>query len=316
MRPLLEIRDLYRTFKGGGSADRKTVYAVRGVNLCVRPAETLGLVGESGCGKSTLARCSVRLLEPSEGTVIYDGEDLGQLSPAALRLRRRQFQIIFQDPAASLNPRMTVAEILVEPFKAHGIGMRRERLSWAGELMEKVSLDPAYAGLLPGSLSGGQQQRVAVARSLALKPQLIIADEPVSALDLSVQAQILNLLVDLRKQMGLTLMLISHSLAVIHYMCTRVAVMYLGRIVEESPAPVFFRRPDHPYSQVLLDSMPGGIGGSRKEGDIGEIPSPFSPPSGCSFHPRCPHAAAQCRRESPSLVERGEDHRVACFLYH
>ncbi len=316
MRPLLEIRDLYVTFKRGDSADRKIVYAVRGVNLAVQPAETLGLVGESGCGKSTLARCAVRLLEPSEGSVVYDGDDLGRLSPAALRLRRRQFQMIFQDAAASLNPRMTVAEILVEPFKVYGIGTRRERLSWAGELMEKVSLDRAYADSLPESLSGGQQQRVAIARSLALKPQLIVADEPVSALDLSVQAQILNLLVDLRKQMGLTLMLISHSLAVIHYTCSRVAVMYLGRIVEESPALVFFRRPRHPYSQVLVDSVPKGIDGSRKEGNIGEIPSPFNPPSGCSFHPRCPHVTAQCGRESPSLVELGEDHRVACFLYH
>lgn len=315
MHPLLDIRGLHKTFEAGDLAGGRAVYAVRGVDLSVQPAETVGLVGESGCGKSTLARCAVRLSEPSEGSVFYDGEDLGGLSPAALRLRRRQFQMIFQDAAASLNPRMTIAEILVEPFKAHGIGTRRERLSWVSELLEKVSMDPAFIDSLPESLSGGQQQRVAIARSLALKPRMIIADEPVSALDPSVQAQILNLLVDLRKQMGLTLILISHSLAVVHYTCSRVAVMYLGKIVEESPALVFFTQPDHPYSRILLDSMPKGVGVSRKEGSIAEPPSPFNPPSGCAFHPRCPHVMAWCRRESPSLVARGKDHRVACFLY-
>ncbi|NWG14367.1 MAG: ABC transporter ATP-binding protein, partial [Acidobacteria bacterium] len=194
MNPLLEIRGLHKTYEGGKSAGRRPVYAVRGVDLAIQPAETLGVVGESGCGKSTLARCAAWLLKPTEGTVLYDGEDLGLISRTALRLRRRQFQIIFQDAAASLNPRMKVADILVEPFRAHGIGTQQERRSWISELMKRVSLDPAFADVLPESLSGGEQQRVVIARALALKPRLIIADEPVSALDLSVQAQILNLL--------------------------------------------------------------------------------------------------------------------------
>ncbi|NWG13659.1 MAG: ABC transporter ATP-binding protein, partial [Acidobacteria bacterium] len=187
--------------------------------------------------------------------------------------------------------------------------------SWISELMKRVSLDPAFADVLPESLSGGEQQRVVIARALALEPRLIIADEPVSALDLSVQAQTLNLLIELREQMGLTLMLVSHSLGAVHYACSRVAVMYLGKIVEEAPTPLFFRQPEHPYSRVLLDSTPRGLAGTGKSGDVGEVPSPSCPPSGCSFHPRCRHAMDRCRRESPSLMDRGKDHRVACFLY-
>jgi len=313
--PLLEINNLHRSFAAGGLGNRRMVYAVRGVDLAVHRAEVLGLVGESGCGKSTLARCAVRLLAPSAGSVLYEGIDLSQLSPSELRRRRREFQMIFQDAAASLNPRMTVAEILAEPYQAHGIGMPRERAGWVYNLMEKVALDRGLADARPASLSGGQQQRVAIARALALEPRLILADEPVSALDVSVQAQVLNLLADLRKQMGLTLVLISHSLQVIHYMCSCVAVMYLGKIVEECPAEFFFRQAEHPYSRMLLDSMPGQAGAGREEAGIGEIPSPSNPPSGCSFHPRCPRIEARCRIECPGLKARGDGRRVACFLY-
>jgi len=314
VRPLLEIRDLQKSFETGELAGRKTVHAVRGVTLTLLRGETLGLVGESGCGKSTLARCAIRLLEPSAGSVIYDGLDLSCLSPADLRRRRREFQLISQDAAASMNPRMTVAEILAEPFQAHGIGTARERTGWVHKLMEEVALDPALAHAHPESLSGGQQQRVAIARSLALTPRLIVADEPVSALDVSVQAQILNLLFDLREQKGLTLLLISHALPVIHYLCVRVAVMYLGKIVEECPIELFFRRPGHPYSRMLLDSMPRQNGGVLQEAGTGEMPSPSNPPPGCAFHPRCPHVMEKCRAECPSLLDRGENRRVACFL--
>jgi len=225
----------------------------------------LGLVGESGSGKTTLARCALRLLEPTAGSILFNGVDLLSLNPSALRRKRREFQIIFQDAAASLDPRMTLRETLLEPFEVQGVATLPERESRVRELLEAVSLDPALLDRLPGSLSGGQQQRVAIARALALKPRLLIADEPVSALDASVQAQILNLLLKLQNRFGLTLILISHSLTVIHYLSTTVAVMYLGRIVEEGPTGQFFTYPRHPYSQLLLQSMPVLDPAARRE---------------------------------------------------
>jgi len=317
MIPTLEVRRLHKHFVTADRGRRVQLHAVRGVDLRIDPGEIVGLVGESGCGKSTLARCSIRLLEPDSGSILFEGTDLSRLPASELRQRRRSFQMIFQDPLGSLDPRMTVESAIAEPLEVHRLGDRRERDLRVAELMASVSLDPALSGRRPHLLSGGQQQRVVIARALAFRPRLLIADEPVSALDASVQAQILNLLLDLQQRLGLTLMLISHSLAVIHYMCSHVRVMYLGKIVEESPVERFFRGPEHPYSQMLLESMPGRLGSefiAGMPGD-GDIPSPANPPAGCSFHPRCARAMERCRRQCPELIERPDSQRVACFLY-
>jgi len=314
MEPLLKISGLRKEFRG---ASGRPLRAVDGIDLEVYPGETLGLVGESGCGKTTLARCALRLLEPTAGRICFDGVDLLSISPSDLRRKRREFQIIFQDPLAALDPRMTAGQIIAEPFEVHGLGDRTETETWVRELLEAVALDRSLIRARPASLSGGQQQRVGIARALALRPRLIVADEPVSALDASVQAQILNLMIELQNRFSLTLVLISHSLAVVHYLCTRVVVMYLGRIVEDAPAEDFFRQPLHPYSQLLLRSMPSlELGGGSPQTAIGgEIPSPLNPPSGCAFHPRCPQAQPKCRDEAPRLEERAPNGKVACFLY-
>jgi oligopeptide/dipeptide ABC transporter ATP-binding protein len=316
MSPILEVRGLQVSFEAGLFRGGHAVRALAGVDLAVEPGDTLGLVGESGCGKTTLARCILHLQEPSAGCILFDGCDLGHLSSAELRVRRREFQMIFQDPFASLDPRMTVGEILKEPFEVHRPADKHGREERGLELLAEVALDSSLIGRHPGELSGGQQQRVAIARALALKPRLLVADEPVSALDASVQAQILNLLATLRQRFRLTLILISHSLPVIQYLCTRVAVMYLGRIVEEAPAEDFFRMPRHPYSQALLESMPV-MDLERTQSQpllSGEVPSPADPPSGCPFHPRCPKAFTRCRDEIPQLqsIQTG---KVSCFLY-
>jgi oligopeptide/dipeptide ABC transporter ATP-binding protein len=294
---------------------RSPIRVLTDIDLEVQPGDTLGIVGESSCGKTTLARCALRLLEPDSGTVEFDGIDLLQLPREELRRKRREFQIVFQDAASSLDPRMTVGQILSEPFEAHGLGTRKERSIWVGDLLDLVALDRALAGQVPGRLSGGQQQRVGIARALALKPRLLVADEPVSALDASVQAQILNLLADLQRRLGLTMILISHSLAVVRYLCNRVIVMYCGRIVEEAAADAFFREPRHPYSRMLLASTPGLSPEPNASGAIrGDLPSPSNPPPGCAFHPRCPLAFEKCRSDTPVLTtEPGS--RVACFLY-
>jgi oligopeptide/dipeptide ABC transporter ATP-binding protein len=317
MKPILKLHQLSKLFRRGGIGRAAEVRALHRVDLELAAGDTLGLVGESGCGKSTLARCALRLLEPTSGSVYFDGEDLSQLSPPELRRRRREFQIIFQDSAGALDPRMTIGQILEEPYEVHGLGTHRERQSWISQLMQSVALDESFARSLPGSLSGGQQQRVAIARALALKPRLLIADEPVSALDASVQAQILNLLADVQRRFDLALILVSHSLPVVRYLCERVAVMYLGSIVEESRAEDFFREPNHPYSRALLASMPrldltqpGG-----KPSLPGEPPSPVDPPPGCAFHPRCAEAMDRCRAEAPRLEMTEEKNKVACFLY-
>jgi oligopeptide transport system ATP-binding protein len=316
MTHTLEVRGLRKTFVTAHPGRRAEVQAVRDVDLQINPGETAGLVGESGCGKSTLARCAIRLLEPDTGSVFFEGTDLSRLSAFQLRQRRRDFQMIFQDPLGSLDPRMTVASAIAEPLEANRLGTRSERASRVAELMERVALDPAFADRRPALLSGGQQQRVVIARALALRPRLLIADEPVSALDASVQAQILNLLADLQRRLGLTLLMISHSLTVIHYICSHIRVMYLGKIVEESPSELFFREPRHPYSRLLLDSVPAQLGSELAvRTRVGDIPSPANPPRGCSFHPRCDHAMERCRVECPELSGLGADRRVACFLY-
>jgi peptide/nickel transport system ATP-binding protein len=319
MAPLLEIRGLRKSFGTGLFQSGRKIHALAGIDLVVAPGDTLGIVGESGCGKTTLARCALRLLEPSAGCIHFDGQDLLSLPPSELRTRRREFQIVFQDPFASLDPRMTVSEILAEPFEIHGLENGAGRAARISELLMEVGLDSSLANRIPAELSGGQQQRVAIARALALKPRLLVADEPVSALDASVQAQILNLLANLRLRFGLTLIMISHSLPVIRYLCTRVAVMYLGRIVEEAEAEEFFRGPRHPYGQALLESMPIMNFEHPEPKPVlrGDVPSPGAPPPGCPFHPRCPKAFARCREERPALepVQGTQVAKVACFLY-
>jgi oligopeptide/dipeptide ABC transporter ATP-binding protein len=311
-KPLLEIRGLVKEFRGAAG---NPLRAVKGVDLDVYPGETLGLVGESGCGKSTLARCALRLLEPDSGRIRFDGIDLNGLTPADLRRKRREFQMVFQDPAASLDPRMTVGQILAEPFDIHNLGNRAEREARVHELLSLVVLEGSLVSRKPAALSGGQQQRVGIARALALKPRLIVADEPVSALDASVQAQILNLLIDLQKRFNLTLVLIAHSLAVVHYLCTRVVVMYLGRIVEEAEAADFFREPRHPYSRLLLGSMPSlELANSQPESAGGDMPSPLNPPAGCAFHTRCPQVLPRCSGEIPVLQMTDGGGKTACFL--
>jgi oligopeptide/dipeptide ABC transporter ATP-binding protein len=315
--PLLEIRKLCKDFLSNGLWGKQMMRVVDNVDMEVDPGEVRGIVGESGSGKTTLARCSLRLLEPSSGSVFFDGHDLASLSAAALRARRREFQMVFQDPYASLNPSMTVEEIILEPFEVHKMVPRETRSLYLSELLDAVSLSESLLKRRPAELSGGQQQRVGIARGLALKPRLLIADEPVSALDASVQAQILNLLADLKKQYGLTLILISHSLYAIHYLCTRISVMYGGRIVEESPATSFFEAPKHPYSRLLLDSMPARdslkrSGGYRAEGIFLSSPKVLS---GCAFQPHCPQALEVCREQTPRLEEIRPGQKVACCLF-
>jgi peptide/nickel transport system ATP-binding protein/oligopeptide transport system ATP-binding protein len=312
MEPLLSLRDLSKYYRRNG----REIRAVDGVNLDVFPGEAVGLIGESGCGKSTLARCAMRLLRPTSGTVHFDGEDLAGLSASKLRLKRREFQMIFQDAFLSLDPRMSVARTLREPFAAHGIGTRAERDRSVDELLEAVALDRSVLNRHPAEISGGQQQRVAIARALALKPRLIVADEPVSALDASVQAQILNLLAVIRKRYGLTLVLISHSLPVVRYLCDRVAVMYLGRLVEENSTEDFFRAPLHPYGELLIESMPVMDPAGRTRSEVrGDIPSILDPPPGCAFHPRCARALPGCATGIPRLSQVKSNAKAACLLY-
>lgn len=294
------------------------VRAVDGVSLEVQPGEVLGLVGESGCGKTTLARAVVRLAPITKGRVLFDGVDLGGLRPAALRAIRPRLQMIFQDPYASLNPRMTVYDTLVEPLLAHRLVTRGEAGAAVNALMERVGLARRFVRKYPHEFSGGQRQRIAIARALAPQPALLLADEPVSALDVSVQAQILNLLSELCRDSGLTLVLVSHDLAVVRYLASRVAVMYLGRIVEEGPAADVLAAPSHPYTRILLAAAlvpdPDRQAAKLRTALRGEPPSPLNPPSGCPFHPRCPHAVPRCAVETPLLEPVREDWRSGCHL--
>jgi oligopeptide/dipeptide ABC transporter ATP-binding protein len=313
MSAILEADDLVKHFPIRNALGRRVgaVRAVDGVSLSVARGETLAIVGESGCGKSTLGRLLLRLIEPDSGALRFEGEDLLALSPAALRARRRAMQLVFQDPFASLDPRMTVEAAIMEPLKLHGLHRGRERARVA-EILARVGLRPELARRWPHEFSGGQRQRIAIARALASEPKLIIGDEPVSALDVSVQAQVVNLLAGLIRELGLTFILISHDLGVVRQIADRVAVMYLGRIVEEGPAEAIFRAPRHPYTRALLAAVPGQ--GGKVEVLEGDVPSPVNPPSGCRFHTRCPHAEARCRAEVPALRAGGPGHLAACHL--
>ncbi|MBV1695641.1 MAG: dipeptide ABC transporter ATP-binding protein [Hyphomicrobiales bacterium] len=315
--PLIEARGLGKHFpaRGGGGAGG-TVRAVEDLSISIPEGETFALVGESGCGKSTTGRLLLRLIEPTAGQIFYRGEDLATLSPSAMRERRRELQIVFQDPYGSLNPRMSVGEIIAEPLTIHGIGDRAGRRARVSELLSLVGLAPEHALRFPHEFSGGQRQRIGIARALALEPRFIVCDEPVSALDVSIQAQILTLMQSLQKRLGLTYLFISHNLAVVRQVADRVAVMYLGRIVEEAPTEELFSNPCHPYTQALLSAMPSAHPARSRQRILlkGDVPSPFSPPSGCRFHTRCPIAVDACRTLDPATVEIAPGHGAACHV--
>ena len=319
---VLEVNGLKKYFTlHSGILRRKSSIrkAVDDVNFSVRPGEILGLVGESGCGKTTTGLCVLRGLEPTDGSIKMhvDGRpvDLMQLNKEQLRSFRRHMQMIFQDPFSSLNPRMTVFESITEPLKAHGVSDRDQLEARATELMELVGLSSQYFRRYPHAFSGGQRQRIGIARALALNPKLIVADEPVSALDVSVQAQIINLLKDLQEQFNIAFLFISHDLGVVKHTCNRIAVMYAGKIVEEAPTDEFYAHPLHPYSEALLSSVPRPDPRLVDEEIIlsGEVPDPANLPSGCPFHPRCAYAQARCKEEVPALRELASGHRVACL---
>ena len=314
--PLLEVRGLVKEFPIGGITGRRTVHAVSGVDLDVLPGEVLAIVGESGSGKSTLGRCIVRLTEPTAGRVTFDGEDVSRIAGGALRQFRRQVQPVFQDPYSSLDPRWAVARTVREGLDAYDLGTRPERELRVDELLDQVGLSRTLRDRRPQELSGGQRQRVAIAAALAIGPRLIVADEPVSALDVSVQAQILNLLDRLRRDLGLAVVFIAHDLAVVEHMSDRVAVMYLGRIVESGPTAEVFRAPVHPYTKALLAAIPYPDPSIRLSPQqlTGEIPNPIAPPEGCRFHPRCPVAIDACRTDIPALTSFGPGQTAACHV--
>ena len=318
-RSLIETRELTKRFGGTRSLWTRSplVHAVNGVSLSVRDGETFAVVGESGCGKSTLGRLLLRLIEPTDGRVIYDGRDITQLGPEAMRRLRREMQIVFQDPYASLNPGMTVGELVGEPIDVHRLAGRRERDERVAHLLRTVGLQPDYATRYPHEFSGGQRQRIGIARALAGQPRLVVGDEPVSALDVSVQAQVINLLEQLKAELGLTLVMIAHDLAVIRHMSDRVAVMYLGEIVELADVDALFDAPLHPYTQALLWAIPASHPRRRRSAPTlgGELPNPTQPPSGCRFHPRCPHARALCATERPVLDDLAHGRQVACHFW-
>lgn len=312
-KELVNVRRLVKHFAVEGSDD--VVRAVDGVSFEILRGETLGLVGESGCGKSTVGRCLLRLIEPTSGEISFAGRDVISLNKTELRELRREMQIVFQDPYASLNPRMKVGDIVGEPLVIHKIGTKGERQERVAELLRRVGLDPEYRKRYPHEFSGGQRQRIGVARTLALQPKLIVADEPVSALDVSVQAQVVNLLQALQQEFGLTYLFISHGLAVVEHISTRVAVMYLGRIVEIATAADLYAHALHPYTQALLSAIP--IPDPKRKRDRivlqGDVPTPINPPSGCRFRTRCPIAIDECARIDPELREVSTGHRVACI---
>jgi oligopeptide transport system ATP-binding protein len=317
---ILEVKNLKKYFpikKGFFLRDAGAVRAVDGASFDLIKGETLGLVGESGCGKSTLGRTLIRLYEPTEGSIHFRGKDFCSLKAEELRQTRKSIQMIFQDPYASLDPRMTIAQILTQPFQIHNLYSEKERLDRVKSMLETVGLKASHFNRYPHEFSGGQRQRISIARAIALEPELIIADEPVSALDVSIQAQILNLLRDLQEKFKLTFIFISHDLKVIEHFCDRVAVMYLGRIVELTDREHLFEEPLHPYTQALFSAIPEVGQGKKKmkKSLTGEVPSPINPPSGCHFHPRCSQVMDICKKMDPNLQDVRAGHKVACKLY-
>ncbi len=318
--PVLEVTGLKKHFPVKKGLLRRTVgqvYAVDGVSFSIAEGETLGLVGESGCGKSTVARTVMRLVEPTAGTIRLAGHDITHLGNAALRPHRRQMQIVFQDPFASLDPRMSAGDIVGEPLLVHGLTDRAQRLEQVAALFEQVGLRPAQMRAFPHEFSGGQRQRICIARALALNPKLIVGDEPVSALDVSIQAQVINLMVDLQREKRLSYLFIAHDLAVVEHISHRIAVMYLGRIVEFADKETLFRRPLHPYTEALLSAVPIPDPKIKRRKRVlqGDVPSPVNPPSGCAFHTRCPHVMARCKVEAPKLIQMAPGNLVACHLH-
>ena len=317
--PLLELRHVKKYFpikKGVLQHEVARVHAVDDISFAVREGETLGLVGESGCGKSTLGRTIVRLLEPTDGQIIFRGTEIEDLGPRQLRPLRREMQMVFQDPYASLNPRKRVGSIIGDPLKIHSLGDKAERKATVEQLLETVGLSPEHYNRFPHEFSGGQRQRIGIARALALRPKLIIADEPVSALDVSIQSQMLNLLEDLQNEFNLTYIFIAHDLGVVRHVSDRIAVMYLGKLVEVSPAEELYSRPIMPYTGALLSAVPiPDPDLARKRERIvleGDVPSPINPPSGCRFHPRCRYATQVCKEIEPPLTDYGNGHLAAC----
>ena len=316
---LLDVKDLVKNFplkKTRIFQEQRYVYAVNGVSFHLNKGETLGLVGESGCGKTTTGRVILRLIEPTNGTIHFAGHDVGGLKEQDLKKFRRSAQMIFQDPFASLNPRMKVGDIVGEPLLVHGIGNAGDRADRVAEVLDKVGLEPAYMRRFPHEFSGGQRQRIGIARVLTLNPQLIIADEPVSALDVSIQAQIINLLVRLQEELQLSYLFVSHDLAVVEHISDRVAIMYLGKIVEIAPSQSIYNEPCHPYTQALLTAIPIPDPKSTLQRTTlqGDLPNPANPPSGCTFRTRCPLAQMICIEEPPTMREIGEEHFVACHF--
>jgi oligopeptide/dipeptide ABC transporter ATP-binding protein len=327
MTPLIEARRLSKRFTRdldyaervarflGARLEPRVVHAVDRVDLAVMPGEVVGLVGESGCGKSTLGRMMAGIMRPSEGEIRWEGRDRDSLSGRDAHLARLSSQMIFQDPMSSLNPRKRVIDLIGEAPAAHRIVQRRDKAGYVASLMERVGLDSSYLMRYPHQFSGGQRQRIGIARALAVKPRFIVCDESVAALDVSIQAQILNLFMELRREFGLAYLFISHDIGVVKHISDRVAIMYLGRIVESAPADEFFARPNHPYTVALLNEVPSIAHRRRTFSPIrGEIPSPLAPPSGCHFHPRCPHAFDRCARAAPALRSIAPGHISACHL--
>jgi peptide/nickel transport system ATP-binding protein len=317
---LLEVSDLrkyYPVRRGVLSRVVANVKAVDGVSFHIGAGETLGLVGESGCGKTTAGRTILRLIEPTGGEVLFDGAPVFRLQGEELRKIRKQMQIIFQDPYGSLNPRMTVGSIVMEGMVAHGMYGRDERVERAQKILDRVGLDRQHFYRYPHEFSGGQRQRIGIARALAVEPRFIVCDEPVSALDVSIQAQIINLLSDLKDELGLSYLFIAHDLSVVEHISNRVAVMYLGRVVEQAPSDDLFSNPLHPYTQALLASVPSLEPGEKKERRTlaGDVPTPLNPPPGCPFHTRCPEVMDVCRTDPPPTIFQGCGHTVACHLY-
>ena len=317
--PILEVKDLKKHFPVKKGILRRTVgqvYAVDGISFTIGEGETLGLVGESGCGKSTAGRAILRLIEPTSGTVKMMGQDIAGLSKKELRPFRKQAQIVFQDPFSSLNPRMTAGDIVAEPLLVHGVASKAERAKLVAALFDRVGLRPAQMANFPHQFSGGQRQRICIARALALGPKLIVGDEPVSALDVSIQAQVINLLKDLQRERQLSYLFISHNLAVVEHISHRIAVMYLGRIVEQADTRSIFKNPQHPYTEALLSAVPVPDPAIKRQKRVlqGDVPSPVNPPSGCHFHTRCPYAVARCKVETPLLREIAPGHHVSCHL--